>query len=653
MCGIAGVVGDGAGSWAREALSAGLDAMIHRGPDDVGTFLGPDVALGMRRLSIIDVAGGHQPLTTDGSAATIVMNGEVYNYVELRQGLESGGRLPRTRSDTEVVALLYEEAPESFVEALRGMFAFAIWDPRRRRLVLGRDRFGKKPLWTARTPRGLAFASELKALLPLLGAIGLPIEIDPQAVYDYLSLGCVPQPSCIYRNVSMLPPGTVAQLEGGVLKTRRYWAPSFVAKDSRPRPRLLEDVRSAIGTAVRIRLRSDVPVGLFLSGGIDSSVVALEAASTSAGGLRAFTVRVRDEALDESETAARTARALGLPLEEIELAYEPEELVRFVADHYGQPFSDSSAIPSVAISRAAAKSVKVVLNGDGGDEVFGGYRRYVGARWQSGGLATAALRILARTSGAIPMSEPGRRTARGFFRRWKRVYDAERGEWYLVSTTDGLLEGTKRDLWTGGDVRSTEAWLSDLTPTGVGRADALNAMDLEVNLLSDLLVKMDMASMSASLEARSPFLDQDVAALGFAIPERERIGLLETKPILREAYRHRLPKEVTAAPKRGFEVPLTAWLEGPLRPLVDWALSDRASPLRDWLRPQGLTALATGAPVAWGNRSTILYQLLVLALWLDGDGARRRASNASEERTPSADHVATSEPTRSAAARTG
>jgi len=614
MCGIAG--GWEPGGVEGAALGRALEAMRHRGPDDAGEFREGDVFLGMRRLAIIDVEGGRQPIASEDGRTVVVSNGEIYNYPELTDELRSAGHEFRTQSDAETLVHAYEDDGPGVCRRLRGMFAFAIWDGRGRRLLLARDRFGKKPLYYARTPSGgLIFASELKGLRPLAEATGTRLEIRPQAVYDYLSLAVVPQPGTIYEGVRMVEPGSWLGFDGETLETGSYWSLDRSRHAMPSYDEALERVRSLVSESVRLRLRSDVPLGVFLSGGIDSSVIACEAARHVGAELRTFTVAVDDPELDESPVAARTAERLGVGNTVLRLKVAPLDELRRLVRHYDQPYADSSAIPSLAVSRLAREHVTVVLNGDGGDEVFAGYRRHLAARIgdRFGWLPASCARAAAGVAGLLSRR---RRSALGFARRFARGLALEPGARYLTWTMDMMLDGEKRPAWKGGDVRATEEWVRELLPHGLSGLGTQMAGDERINLLSDLLVKMDMATMAASLEGRSPLLDHRVAEYAAGLPDDYLVRRRRTKSLLRDAYRGRVPDEVLGAPKRGFEVPLERWLQTDLRePLMDTVGSGSAR-VRDYLDGGFVDSLLDGGILRDRNRAYIVYSLLVLELWL-------------------------------------
>jgi asparagine synthase (glutamine-hydrolysing) len=624
MCGILG-------SWTTrpvdpDVAEVALSAIRHRGPDDEGRLVDGNVFLGMRRLAVIDLEGGRQPLKNESGDCAVVMNGEIYNYRELAGGLRRGGHRLATDSDTEVAVHLYEDHGEDVARFLRGMFALAIWDRSRRRLVLARDRFGKKPLFYARTPDGgLVFASELKALRPLLESAGGSWSIRAQGISDYLSLGSVPQPETIFEGVSMLPPGQVMTFDGHDIVLRTYWS----LEDSRPSSgspgrrigydEAVERTRELVREAVRIRLRSDVPLGVFLSGGVDSSIIAYEAAAVGGGTLETFTVGVDDPEFDESGVARRTAEALGVRHTVLPLQITPRDTLLELVRHFDQPFSDPSAIPSLAISRLAREHVTVVLTGDGGDEVFAGYRRHLAAHLAAPldilpqglarGMARRAAQVLGQMAGE-------RRSRLGFAARWFRGLGMEPSERYLAWTADKLREVDKREAWVGPEVRSTEQWLDGVRPTGLGALDTQAATDIRVNMLSGLLVKMDMATMAHSLEARSPFLDHELAEFVVSLPAAYRLRGRRLKSLLRDGWRDQLSDEVIGGKKRGFEIPLQSWLDGALRePLMD-TLGSESARVRNYLDGSLVDGLLEGGALSDRNRPTLLYSLLVLELWL-------------------------------------
>lgn len=614
MCGILG-------AWCDEPLEpavidAALNAMRHRGPDDAGKFHHGKVWLAMRRLAIIDLAGGRQPLFNEERTLAVVCNGEIYNYRELSAALTAAGHRFGCQSDTEVLVHLYEEHGTALCRQLRGMYGFAIWDAHRRRLLLGRDRFGKKPLYYARTPSGgLLFASELKALRPLVLAAGGTWELREQAVYDYLSIGCVPQPETAFRGVQAVPPAATLEFDGSSVRIERYWSLCYHEKKSLSYAEALEQTRAHVAEAVHLRLRSDVPLGVFLSGGVDSSVVAYEAAREVGANLQTFTVALDDPGLDESAVAARTARRLGVRNTRLPLTVAPRQMLETLVRQYDQPFADPSAIPSLAISRLARQHVTVVLNGDGGDEVFAGYRRHLAA-YLSGRLRFLPASLAAVAGKLLGRSAAHRRSPAGFAARVLRGACSPAGTRYLTWTSDRLHERDKRASWKKLPAPATEAWIESLVPHGLSALDTQLDLDRKINLLSQLLVKMDIATMAHSIEGRSPFLDHKLAEFVAALPDGYRLHRRQPKSLLRDAYRDRLPSEVISGRKRGFEIPLEAWLQTDLREVLHDTVGSSGALVRDWLEGRFIDGILHRSVLAERNWATLTYSLLVLELWL-------------------------------------
>ena len=613
MCGISGYWGSDPRIAAQ--LAASLETINHRGPNDRGTHVASDVSMGMTRLSIIDLESGSQPVYNEDRTVAVVFNGEIYNYRELRRDLISTGHRFTTQSDTEVLVHLYEEHGAQMLNSLRGMFAFAIHDSRNRLLFLARDRFGKKPLYYRAQGNGLTFASEIKALKPYGRAAGETWNVSRQAVADYLSLGVVPQPSTIYEGVFCLPAGSCATFNNGHLDIRNYWSPTFGPKTKLTYIEAQTETRRLISESVRLRLRSDVPLGVFLSGGVDSSVIAYEAAEVLGSDLQCFTVSTGGE-LDESNLAAQTATMLHVQHHVLPLVLDPVEGVQNVVKHYDQPFADSSAIPSLQIAKMAAEHVTVVLNGDGGDEVFAGYRRYIAAA-SANRFSWIPQPVAARVAATLGSSSSLRRSPLGFAARFARGLAMAPDERYLAWTTDMLRELDKRAHWVGPPVAATERLVRETLAAGLSQLDQQLESDRRINLLSGLLVKMDMACMAHSLEARSPLLDHTLAEFAWRLPDRYRVARGTPKIILRDAYRGVLPTAVTSGQKRGFEIPLNEWLSGDLKPQLHDLLSSPNARVKSFVDESMITGLLEGTSFADRNRSYLLYALLVLELWLE------------------------------------
>ena len=614
MCGILG--GWIEGGVDNTALERGLDAMVHRGPDDDGRHLDGPVFLAMRRLAIIDVAGGHQPMFNEDGSIGVICNGEIYNYRELALRLKNSGHRLATHSDTEILVHLYEDEGEDLCRQLRGMYAFAIWDHRQRCLFLARDRFGKKPIYYARTPsRGLVFASELKALRHLMIAAGGSWSVRNQGIYDYLSLGIVPQPDTIFEGVKAIPPGSWLRFDGQVIEIQKYWTIQYHRKTTISYPQAREAVRELIADAVKLRLRSDVPLGVFLSGGVDSTVVAYEAAKHLGRELRTFTVAVDSTSMDESPIASRTARQLGVRNQILRMRPAPAEILYQLVQQYDQPFADPSAIPSLAISQMAREYVTVVLNGDGGDELFAGYRRHAAAyldQWTQR-VPTGLLAVLGRSAAGVARR---RKSAVGLAARLAKCMDLRPGAKYLARSFDMLRESDKAQIWNNEPMRPTEDWLESVLRSELSTLDRQIACEIDVHLVSALLVKMDMATMAFSLEARSPLLDHRLAEFAASLPDRYRIGGFRLKRIIKDAYRDHIPDEVIRGRKRGFEIPLQTWLEGDLQEMVKDTLGSPTARVKTFVESRFIDRLLANETLADRNWAYLVYTFLVLELWL-------------------------------------
>jgi asparagine synthase (glutamine-hydrolysing) len=621
MCGIAGALGEG----ALDSVPGMLDRLCHRGPDDDGLHRDGPIAIGMRRLAIIDLSGGHQPMASEDGRIWVIQNGEIFNYIELRSELIQRGHRFRTDSDTEVMIHLYEDHGPDFVNHLRGMFALALWDSTRKRLILARDRLGKKPLYHASTTEGLVFASEIKAIV---GTGLVPREIDPTALYQYLCFGFVPHPRTIYRGIQMLPPAHRMLIDDGAEpRIERYWHLPGPSANPPSREEAVARTEELIQESVELRLRSDVPVGIFLSGGIDSGLVTAAAARATGHPLRTFSVGFDNAAFDERPHARLVADRYGTNHTEIfvDLAAEvrdPEALMDRLVGAYDQPYADSSAIPSMAVSREARKHVTVVLNGDGGDEAFAGYRRYSAALLAD--WTTTALGPMAATAARLAPAPRQRRGAVGFALRLVEGVGLPPRDRYI--RWSGLL--------TDGDARAlAQPWFLRDVDESAGalvkkRVDACHswgihepaalmmATDTTHVLPDDLLVKMDIATMAASVEGRSPFLDHVLVEFAAGLPDRIRASAFQTKPILRAVARSWLPPEIVNAPKRGFEVPMASWLRNELRPYAEARLLDERSPLREWVQPAAVKRQWTEHSTEQRDHAMRLWSLLFLDRWL-------------------------------------
>ena len=614
MCGIIG--GFTNNPISSDVISESLLSIRHRGPDSEGFLQDGNSFIGNRRLSIIDIAGGQQPIFNEDRSIAVVFNGEIYNYLELIPLLEGRGHIFRTKSDTETLVHLWEEYGVNMCSHLRGMFAFCIYDSNQRSLFLGRDRFGKKPCYYTYSQDGnFLFASELKALKPLMISSGASWAIEETGIYDYLSLGCVPEPSTVIGNVSAIPPASWILYSDGKLTMRQYWELEDYGTDRIVVAESLETIRNKISEAVKLRLRSDVPLGVFLSGGLDSSIVAYEASKFVKDRLRCFTIKVNSPQMDESEAALLTASFLNVKSEIIcpDLSM-PGDLERLVSI-FDQPFADPSAVITLKIAEQTSKSVKVVLTGDGGDELFLGYRRHL-ASFLLSKLDNVPRQVGEKLLVLLSSMDPKRRSAGGFLKRFLRTFVARGGERYLALTSDMLFESDKMSFWRGNFHRPTEGWIESILGPNLAGSNQQIRSDMKINLLSGLLVKMDMTTMSVSLEARSPLLDHELAELAYRQPVNRHAYSFTTKPLLRKAYKGILPDHITNAPKKGFEIPLGSLLQNEWKEMLRDTVGSTNAMILSYLDRQFVTQLLAWNTMKDRNLPYILYSLLMLELWL-------------------------------------
>ncbi|HKI66584.1 MAG TPA: asparagine synthase (glutamine-hydrolyzing) [Solirubrobacterales bacterium] len=619
MCGIAGQARPGGAMVAAQTIAAMCAAQEHRGPDQRGLHLDGGVGLGIQRLRIIDLATGDQPVGNEDGTVTVVLNGEIYNYAELRRELAGRGHRLATQSDTEVIAHLYEELGVECLTRLHGMFAFALWDSRRRRLLLARDRIGKKPLFYSLRGGVLSFASELPALLQ---DPEVPREVDPQSIDAYLTYGYVPAPRSIFRDVAKLPPAHRLVYEDGATTIERYWRLDYAAKRRFADERELhEEIRASLRAAVARRMVADVPVGAFLSGGIDSSAVVAAMAEQSSRPVRTFSIGFADERFDELPRARLVAERFAT--EHHELVVEPDAVAMLpkLVRHYGEPFGDHSALPCFYLSQLAREHVTVALNGDGGDESFAGYQRYssnlLAARLEA---LPAALRegIGSAAAALRPPADP--RALRSRVQRFAGRLAGERRHRYLDQVSV-FGAGERAGLYTpqfaaqvapsGSAEVMLEPWRE---ASGDELLDQLLEVDATVYLPGDLLTKIDVATMAFSLEARSPLLDHELMELAASLPPNQKARGAQRKIALRGALRGWLPDAVLDGPKRGFELPVDRWLRGELAPFAREVLLDRESTERGWLRREGVESLLD-RHLAGEDHGRRLWALLTLELW--------------------------------------
>lgn len=620
MCGIAGSLlrrGPASDITTRRQL----EVLVHRGPDALGCWVDGPASIGQTRLAVIDLTTGDPPITTPSGDIAVALNGEIYNYREIRKELRARGHELRTSGDTEVIAHLAEELePVELAQRLDGMFAFAVWDRNRRRLLLGRDRLGKKPLYLYRSPSAVVFGSEIKALLahPLVSA-----ELDERAIPGFLSYGYVPTPRTFYRGIESVPPGHVLAIGKDLRITEhRYWSPAV------PRPggvspvilsaeKAAKEVRRLLTASVERRLVADVPIGAFLSGGIDSSAVVGIMSELGTQPVRTFTIGFDDKAgYDERPYAAMVAKHFGT--DHTELVVDPNvvDLVERLTWHHDQPFGDSSSIPTYLLAELTRRQVTVSLCGDGGDELFAGYERF------AAGLAAARLRAVPPpllAAGARAARAVGRRTGSFRVNRVRRFLDfAEQGlpgayrAWVNVvpdTVLDDLLP--KADRWADDDWMAI--WDSTL---GAHDLDRLLEVNLRTYLLDDLLPKVDRMSMAHGLEVRTPFLDPELVEYALRLPPASKVRGFSLKRILKESVVDLLPPEIIERPKRGFAVPVDRWFREDLATYVHGMLGTADAKVRDYLRGDAVDRLLAEHRSGAAQHGASLWSLLMLEAFL-------------------------------------
>jgi asparagine synthase (glutamine-hydrolysing) len=613
MCGINGVFHYGPGLADVPLIRRQSDAMRHRGPDDGGEWSNRSAALGHRRLAILDLSPtGHQPMANEDSSVWVTFNGEIYEHDASRRALEAQGHRFRGRSDTEILVHAYEQYGDAVVDRLRGKFAFGLYDERRNRLLLARDRLGIKPLYYHDDGERLTFASELAALMldP-----DIPREIDEQALVEYLALQYVPSPRTIWKNVRKLPPGHRLVCDVSGAREERYWSPPPPDPSLANERELPERLRELIADAVNVRMVADVPVGAFLSGGLDSATVVACMARQAPGRVSTFTIGFREQQFSELEEARAIAQHFGTDHHECVLGPEAvRDLPQLIAA-MGEPFADASIIPTYHVSKLAGRDLKVVLSGDGGDEVFGGYKTYPAAARHArlGWIPAGVRQAVGASSRWLDRDHArGRKMRRAAMDVLARHFDA------VGCFPDGqlgpLLSASLRERTIGCDPFGVYRGRYREALAGSGEVGALLRADLTTYLVDDVLHKVDSASMLNSLEVRCPLLDQRVVEFAAALPLNFKLRGRTTKWLLREAMRDQLPSAVLSTGKKGFNLPLEYWLEGGLGTLTREVLLDPRARSRGWFDPREVDRLLAGR-AGGGERARQLWSLLCLELW--------------------------------------
>lgn len=619
MCGIAGCVGLAGDDLVAQAVRQ-VRTLDHRGPDSWGMFHGKGAAIGQTRLAVIDLVTGDPPISNEDGSVGAVLNGEIYNFQSLRGELRADGHKLSTEGDTEVLAHLAEtHTPMSLARRLHGMFAFAVWDDRRRRLILGRDRFGKKPLYYWTGDGRLVFGSELKAVL---AHPAVPRRLDPDAIPSYLTFGYVPTPKTFFEGIVSVPPGHILVKENDGLVLERYWEPAVAGRDGVQGTDLdpvaaAQEVRARLTAAVERRMVADVPLGAFLSGGVDSSAIVGIMAELTSRPVRTFTIGFEDnQGFDERPYAKVVASRFGTEHTEFVVNPEAVELVDKLVYHHDQPFGDSSAIPTYLLSELTRRHVTVALCGDGGDELFAGYERFTGALMlerfrrplalvgdplakalesmvpgHSQARINSVARFLARTKLGLPDA----------FLAWNSFLGPELRRDF-VGRAENWGTADYRRIWRGTE--------------GCDTLDRLLDLNLRTYLLDDLLPKVDRMAMANALEVRSPFLDHELAEFALRLPRSARVRGFRRKRVLKAAVRDLLPPDILNRRKRGFGIPLDRWFRTDLQSYVESMLGTEHARVRAHIDPRPLDGLLLEHRKGTANRGASLWALLTLEVFL-------------------------------------
>jgi len=622
MCGIVGIVRNDGKPVDEQLLARMNDAIRHRGPDEDGFYINGSVGLGMRRLAIIDLKSGQQPIHNQDRTSWIVFNGEIYNYLELREKLEKLGHTFYTNSDTEAIVHAYDEFGVDCPKHLRGMFAFAIWNTSKQELFLARDRMGKKPLLYADVNGQLVFGSEFSALLlhPDVSR-----DINPEALDYYLAFMCIPAPLTAYRAIRKLEPAHWLRWRNGNIETGCYWQPDFTKKINISEEEAGERTIEILRDAVKVRLMSEVPLGAFLSGGIDSSAVVALMSQESSERVKTFSIGFDEQDFSELHHARRVAEHVGADHHEFIVRPDAVEVLPMLVDHYGEPYADSSAVPTYYVAKETRKHVTVALNGDGGDESFAGYERYIAM-----GLTEKYRRVpsffresLFRQAVNMIPTDATKKSKIKSAQRLLAVVDRPKARRYMhwVSTFNDEL---KEPLYTDSFRQQTqganatgllETWFK--RANGIGVVDTMLLTDQMTYLPNDLLVKVDIATMAVSLEARSPFLDHHVIEFAASLPQNLKLRRLTGKYLLKKILRKLLPTENLTRRKMGFGVPIGHWFRGKMQPFLREVILSEKALGRGLFRPEAVKQLVDLHVRGERDYSHQLWTLLMLELWFN------------------------------------
>jgi asparagine synthase (glutamine-hydrolysing) len=618
MCGIAGIVGADRDQKVDLAdVQRMCGTIVYRGPDDDGFYVEGHVGLGMRRLSIIDLSSGHQPIHNEDQTIWVVFNGEIYNFQELRSELVARGHRFYTKTDTEVIVHLYEEFGSDCIEKLRGMFAIALWDGRKQRLLLARDRFGKKPLYYSLHKGRLLFGSEIKTLLAVAPELA---EIAPQGVLDFFYFGYIPDPHTSFAYIKKLPPGHLLEFVGGDVRVRKYWdLPKFGTHSPQSEEECLEEMEQRLSEAVRIRLISDVPLGALLSGGVDSSTVVALMSRASSTPVKTFSIGFAKQDFNELEYARLVAQKFGTEHHELVLEPNFQETLDHLTRSLEEPFADSSILPTYFVSKMAREHVTVALAGDAGDELFAGYERY--QRTLSRRIfdfIPSPLGRFYRNSiyPRIPGTLHGRKFAYNITLPWRERYLDDISLLPALDRERSLFSEGFRQLAVNcqNPLDLFRAYFAQAPATDA--ASQLLYLDVKTYLTGDILVKVDRMSMLSSLEVRAPFLDHVFAEWVTGLPAHWKLRGGRQKYILKKlAERVGVPREVLYRPKKGFSLPLVHWMRHEMKEEVTRLLLEPRTLQRGYFDPQAIRGLLDEHTRAQRDHSSVLWGLLVFELW--------------------------------------
>ena len=618
MCGIAGIVSTAAGEHVEvDVIHRMCETIVHRGPDDEGLFVKGGVGLGMRRLSIIDVAGGHQPVFNEDRSVWLVFNGEIYNFAELRDGLLKRGHQFTTHTDTEVIVHLYEEMGGKCVQPLRGMFAFALYDSNRRKLLMARDRLGKKPLHYVLQGDRLLFASEMKAILAVAPDLA---QVDNQALLQYLYYGYIPDPLTVFPGIRKLPPGHLLEYQDGKIDVRRYWdLPQYDTHVPRSEEECLEEMEARLAESVRLRLISDVPLGALLSGGTDSSIVVALMARATSQPVKTFSIGFGHHDFNETQYARLVAEKFAT--DHHELIVEPNvlETVESLTGSMDEPFGDSSMLPTFYVSRLARKHVKVVLSGDGGDEIFAGYDRYpIHLRRNNFERIPNWARRFYRSKvyPLLPEDILGKKFSYNVSLPWQQRYIDSISLLPSLDRDIKLLSDDFRKILLQGENPENVMLRHFADAKATDPVSRLLYLDTKTYMVGDILTKVDRMSMATSVEVRVPLLDHTFVEWATGLPASWKMRGLQQKYILRKlAERIGIPQAALNRPKQGFALPLVHWIRNDLKDLIVSVLLDSRSLQRGYFRPEGIQRMLDEHFRERRDHSHGIWRLLIFELW--------------------------------------